>query len=195
MGSGAGEGAAVSQVEGAGGCVREDPEVRESLALGAMDRRPEWLEGGVREQEGTGDLEFAGSCRAALAGGRHSCPFEAFRLGGLKAPGSPQATTASSPPLWFSLSWGMREPFSRNLGFFFVGDAVVCCPCAPPGMTDSFPKLSRCHGQRSQLSASLGISRGFPGGSDGEESACNAGDPGSMPGSGRSPGERHGYSL
>ena len=29
---------------------------------------------------------------------------------------------------------------------------------------------------------------GFPGGSDGEESACNAGDLGSIPGSGRSPG-------
>ena len=27
---------------------------------------------------------------------------------------------------------------------------------------------------------------GFPGGSDGKESACNAGDPGSIPGSGRS---------
>ena len=31
--------------------------------------------------------------------------------------------------------------------------------------------------------------RGFPGGSIGEESASNAGDPGSIPGSGRSPGE------
>ena len=30
---------------------------------------------------------------------------------------------------------------------------------------------------------------GFPGGSDGEESACNAGDLGSIPGLGRSPGE------
>ena len=30
---------------------------------------------------------------------------------------------------------------------------------------------------------------GFPGGSDGKESAWNAGDPGSIPGSGRSPGE------
>ena len=30
---------------------------------------------------------------------------------------------------------------------------------------------------------------GFPGGSDGKESACNAGDPGS----GRSPGEGNGY--
>ena len=30
---------------------------------------------------------------------------------------------------------------------------------------------------------------GFPGGSDGKVSAYNAGDPGSIPGSGRSPGE------
>ena len=31
---------------------------------------------------------------------------------------------------------------------------------------------------------------GFPGGSDGKESACNTGDPGSIPGSGSSPGGR-----
>ena len=30
---------------------------------------------------------------------------------------------------------------------------------------------------------------GFPGGSDDKASACNVGDPGSIPGSGRSPGE------
>ena len=36
---------------------------------------------------------------------------------------------------------------------------------------------------------------GFPDGSGGKESACNAGDPGSIPGSGRSPGEEIGYSL
>jgi len=34
-----------------------------------------------------------------------------------------------------------------------------------------------------------------PGGSDSEESACNAGDPGLIPGSGRSPGEGNGTSL
>ena len=34
---------------------------------------------------------------------------------------------------------------------------------------------------------------GVPGGSDSKESACNAGDPGSIPGSGRSPGEGNGY--
>ena len=35
----------------------------------------------------------------------------------------------------------------------------------------------------------------FPGGSDGKVSACNAGDPGSIPGSGRSPGEGNGNPL
>ena len=36
---------------------------------------------------------------------------------------------------------------------------------------------------------------GFPAGSDGEESACSAGDPGSIPGLGRSPGEGNGNPL
>ena len=36
---------------------------------------------------------------------------------------------------------------------------------------------------------------GFPGGSDGKESACNVGHSGSIPGSGRSPGGGHGNPL
>ena len=36
---------------------------------------------------------------------------------------------------------------------------------------------------------------GFPGGSDGQESACNAGDPDLIPESGISPSEGNGYSL
>ena len=36
---------------------------------------------------------------------------------------------------------------------------------------------------------------GFPGGSDGEVSVCNAGDPGSIPGLGRFPGEGNGSPL
>ena len=36
---------------------------------------------------------------------------------------------------------------------------------------------------------------GFPGGSDGKVSAGNAGDPGSIPRSGRSPGEGNGNPL
>ena len=37
--------------------------------------------------------------------------------------------------------------------------------------------------------------QGFPGGSDGKESACIVGDPGSITGSERSPGEGNGYPL
>ena len=36
---------------------------------------------------------------------------------------------------------------------------------------------------------------GFPGGSDGKESACNAGDVGLIPESGRSPGGGNGNTL
>ena len=36
---------------------------------------------------------------------------------------------------------------------------------------------------------------GFPGGSDGKESACRVGDVGSIAGSGRSPGEGNSYPL
>ena len=37
--------------------------------------------------------------------------------------------------------------------------------------------------------------QGFPGDSDGKVSACNAGDPGSISGSGRAPGEGNGNPL
>ena len=39
------------------------------------------------------------------------------------------------------------------------------------------------------------MSRAFPCGSAGKESACNEGDLGSIPGLGRSPGEGKGYPL
>ena len=39
------------------------------------------------------------------------------------------------------------------------------------------------------------LSHCIHGGSDGKESACNAGDPGSIPGSRRSPGGGNGYPL
>ena len=39
------------------------------------------------------------------------------------------------------------------------------------------------------------VSLDFPGGSDGKASAYSAGDPGSIPGSGRSPGEGNGNPL
>ena len=53
-------------------------------------------------------------------------------------------------------------------------------------------------GAHSTLSTMVGvllIMMSFPGGSDGKESACNAGDPGSIPGLGRPLGEENGNPL
>ena len=47
---------------------------------------------------------------------------------------------------------------------------------------------------RGMLRDSL-VAQGFPGGSEVKASACNAGDLGSIPGSGRSPGEGNGNPL
>ena len=48
---------------------------------------------------------------------------------------------------------------------------------------------------RATILPSLLRRMGFPGGSDGKESACNSEDAGSIPGSGRSPGEGNGNPL
>ena len=45
------------------------------------------------------------------------------------------------------------------------------------------------------LLVSLSLCMGFPGGSEGKESACNAGSSGSVSGPGRSPGEGKAYPL
>ena len=62
--------------------------------------------------------------------------------------------------------------------FFFFFKAVESCK-----WHGSFP---------AGVWQSVGPKMGLPGGSDSKESACNAGDPGSVPGSGRSPGEGNG---
>ena len=67
-----------------------------------------------------------------------------------------------------------------------------CCSCPKPILE---PSASYLH----SLSFSLLISKndvmGFPGSSDGKESACNLADQGSIPGSGSSPGEENGNPL
>ena len=50
-------------------------------------------------------------------------------------------------------------------------------------------------GGRSGFLKFVSCTEGFPGSSAGKESACNVGDPGSIPGLGRSPGEGEGYPL
>ena len=51
------------------------------------------------------------------------------------------------------------------------------------------------HFRQLRLLCHINIMLGFSGGSDRKESVCNAGDPGSIPGSGRSPGVRNGNPL
>ena len=69
-----------------------------------------------------------------------------------------------------------------------LDDATIPTPIFLPGES---------HGQRSLEAQSIGlhIVMGFPCGSAGKESACNAGDLGSIPGLGRSPGEGHSNPL
>ena len=78
----------------------------------------------------------------------------------------------------------LHAPLLRHLGrsLIYKLDTVRECP----------------HGQHHYsciLEWLLSKIRAFPGGSDGKESACNAGDLGSIPGSGRLPGERNGNPL
>ena len=83
-------------------------------------------------------------------------------------------------------------------------DARLRVSCIRPGSLRE-PRLPApslgmgIHRVLSQLSsgpfAPLTVLWGFHHGSDGKESACNAGDPGLIPGSGRSPGEGNGTPL
>ena len=59
--------------------------------------------------------------------------------------------------------------------------AHICGFIAWPGECSDLPQVMQL--------------KGFPGGSDGKKSACNAGDPCSIPGSGISPGEENGHPL
>ena len=71
-------------------------------------------------------------------------------------------------------------------------------PLLDPKMTVSTSNATRCEksieGNRAEVEKAF-LMDFFPGGSDAKESACNAGDPGSIPGLGRSPGEGNGNPL
>ena len=57
------------------------------------------------------------------------------------------------------------------------------------------PVVSQVSGASAFSHFQLSLLLDFPGGSDGKESACDAGDLGSIPGLGRSPGEGNGNPL
>ena len=69
----------------------------------------------------------------------------------------------------------------------------------PDNIKVTCPKSYCRLAEESEFEAKFGLlinyKLSFPGGSHGKESACNAGDLGSIPGLGKSPGEGSGYPL
>ena len=63
------------------------------------------------------------------------------------------------------------------------------------GVNQTYPVTSQLSQTFSSLKLLRRIPKDFPGGSDGKASAYNVGDPGSIPGQGRSPGEGSGKPL
>ena len=75
----------------------------------------------------------------------------------------------------------LQRPSLPPVEFFSLSLRVIWWALRPPPILSPYrPSL---------------LTRGFPGGSNDEESACNAGDLGSIPGSGRSAGEGNGNPL
>ena len=68
-------------------------------------------------------------------------------------------------------------------------------PWNSPGQNTGVGSLSLLQGIFLTQELNWGLLHCFPGGSEGKTSSCNAGDPGSIPGLERSPGERNGNPL
>ena len=84
-----------------------------------------------------------------------------------------------------SQMWPIKPPKSSSILSFLPLYGPEACMLE---MTD-------IQGGKHQYFQMTRWSKGFPRSSAGKESACNAGDPSSIPGSGRSPGEGTGYPL
>ena len=87
-----------------------------------------------------------------------------------------------------SLQRRHRDALSHILRFIWYQHPLPYCT---PGNRPYFCSLSlTCH-----MISSISYDMGFRGGSEGKASACDEGDPGLIPGSGRSPGEGNGNPL
>ena len=94
--------------------------------------------------------------------------------------------------MWYLLEDPHWSPGLMPLGHGSLATAIIKSDGAPPGLISQIPLFL----DFSRLFKTVFItSYGFPGSSDGKESAYSAGDPSSIPGSGRAPGEWIGYPL
>ena len=105
-------------------------------------------------------------------------------------------------PTWLSLSgvppflWAKAAAFIALLRVSSVSPAfnAVHTNCSVVPAYRQHPKLLHLESRTLLLIQTLEL-LGFPGNSASKESTCNAGDPGLIPGLGRSLGERKGYPL
>ena len=81
--------------------------------------------------------------------------------------------------------------FSLYRSLQSIEQSSLCYTAGPYYFSILYIVVCICQFQSPSLSL-VTITLGFPGGSDGKESVCNAGDLGLIPGSGRSPGEGNG---
>ena len=106
---------------------------------------------------------------------------------------APLSRRFSRQEYWSGLSWpppgDLPNPGIEPRSPTLQADSLPLVPPGNPGTSSHLAKIL-------QVSFSFYFDRmGFPGGSAGKESACNAGDLGSIPGLGRSPGEGKGCPL
>ena len=119
----------------------------------------------------------------------------------------PQSFPASGSLQWVSSSHQVtkvlefqlqHQSFQWIFRTDFLKDGIVWSPCNP-GDSQEYSPTPQFRSINSTVLSFLYIILnyilGLPGGSNGKESACYAGDLGSIPWSSRSPGEGKGYSL
>ena len=92
--------------------------------------------------------------------------------------------------VWFL---GREDPLEKEMAIHSSTLAWKIPWTEEPDRLQSMGSQRVGHDWATSLSLSSTLNGGFSSGSDGKESGCNAGDPGSIPGSGRSPGEGNGY--
>ena len=113
-----------------------------------------------------------------------------FYLSARPAPGFPPCRVHSYFPLKESCSTQLHFGVSDSLRPRGPEPARLLCPWDLPIKTTGVA----CHARLKTLCV-VHLLSGFPGGLDGKESTCNAGDPGSIPGPRRYPGEGNGNPL
>ena len=92
-------------------------------------------------------------------------------------------------------SLGREDPLEKEMAIHSRTVAWKIPRTEEPGRLQSMRAQRVGHDWVTSLSFPYTVGAGFPGGSVDKESACNAGNAGSMPGSGRSPGGGHSNPL